>query len=83
MNDRRRVIPHFVFLCQSECMCTTECECIAIPKCTTSVKYLCTVADFSKGHIQMLILAPRDGTELNCKTSRIPAFRDDPPFLAI
>ena len=41
------------------------------------------VAGFWKGHNQMLISAPRDDTEWNCKTSGRPAFRDCPPFLAI
>ena len=52
-------------------------------KCTTSIQYFCAVADFSKGHIEMLISAPRDENEWNCKTSSRPAFRDGPPFLAI
>ena len=51
-----------------------------LPKCTTSIKKLCAVADFSKWHIQMLISAPRDDTEWNSKTSRMPAFRDGTPF---
>ena len=76
MNERRRVRAPFVSLYQTECMLT-------IPKCTTSVKYFCAVAEFSKGLIQMLISAARDDTEWNCKTTRMPTFRDGPPFLAI
>ena len=76
MNDRRRVTASLVFLYQSECMPT-------IPKFRTGIEQFCAVADFPKGHLQMLISEPRSDKEWNCKTSRRPAFRDGPPFLAI
>ena len=77
MNDRRRVTAPLVFLYQTECTLT-------IPKCTTvSNSFALLERDFSKGHIQMLISAQRHVTKWNCKTSRRPAFRDGPQFLAI